>query len=321
MRKKLIYGILIGFVLVVIAVNGIAYNHAYKFTHYVHNGETRLKIYDTSKVGITTKLKYMMNGIDVPRPENLEKPEYSYSTERIHTTLGEIEVWETNDSNALGTVIMFHGYAAKKSTLITRSNEFKNLNYNVILVDFLGSGGSDGNEVNIGYNEANQVKICYEYAKNNGEDNIYLFGISMGSVAIMKCINDYQIQPKGIILECPFGDMKPTIKNRCKNFGIPTYPFTDLLMVWGSYHAGFNTYKHNPAEYAKNIHCPVLLMHGINDHAVTEKEINTIYTNLPERKTLKQFENTGHKIYTDKNSIEWIGSVNDFIQNTSIQHP
>ena len=66
-------------------------------------------------------------------------------------------------------------------------------------VDFMGSGGSEGNQTTIGFLEAKQVKTCFDYLTEKGEKNIFLFGTSMGSVAIMKAISDFDIKPKAII--------------------------------------------------------------------------------------------------------------------------
>jgi len=317
MRKKIIYGTLISFLVLIIALNYIAYNHAYKFTHYIPSTETKLQVYDTSHIHWSTKVKYIVKGVNVPRPENKNTPNYIDTTEYIQTPKGKIEIWRTYAYEPKGTIIMFHGYAAKKSILTARAEELMYMNYNTVMVDFLGSGGSDGNKVTIGYHEAEQVKACYDYIVSSGDTNVYLFGISMGAVAIMKCINNYQLPVKGIILECPFGYMKTTIKNRFKNFGVPTFPMTDLLMLWGSYHAGFNTYKHNPVDYALNINCPTLLIHGKNDHAVSKKEIDDIYKNLQGKKTLKTFSNTGHNIFSWENKKEWNKAVEEFIISTS----
>lgn len=294
-------------------MNYIAYNHAYKFTHYVPSTETKLQVYDTSHIHWTKKLKYIVQGVNVPRPENGRVPNYIDTTEYIETPKGKIEIWKSYAYQPKGTIIMFHGYAAKKSILTNRAEELREMNYNTVLVDFLGSGGSDGNQVSVGYHEAEQVKACYNHIVASGDTNIYLFGISMGAVAIMKCMKEENLPVKGIILECPFGRMKTTIHNRFHNFGIPTFPMTDLLMLWGSYHAGFWTYHHNPVEYASHITCPTLLIHGENDHAVSHQETDAIYKNLKGKKTLKTFTNTGHNIFSWQNKKEWNKAVNDFL--------
>lgn len=45
-----------------------------------------------------------------------------------------------------------------------------------------------------------QVKSCYDYLAKEGEQHIFLFGTSMGAVAILKAMDDYALSPKGIII-------------------------------------------------------------------------------------------------------------------------
>src|SRR5688500_18856644 len=199
MRKKLTYALLIIFVLFIGLLNYVAYNHAYNFTHYANVEEDSLKVRDESKISFNQKVKYLVSGVAVPRPENITKPFFPFETKYIQTPKGKIEVWKHQEEITNGTVIMIHGSANKKYSQINRAKQFIALGYSVILVDFLGSGGSDGNQVTIGYEEAEQVKYCFNYAKENGHNTIYLFGISMGAVSIMKCMKDHHLSVQGII--------------------------------------------------------------------------------------------------------------------------
>ena len=80
--------------------------------------------------------------------------------------------------------------------MLDKSEIFLELGYNTFLVDFMGSGGSEGNQTTIGFLEAEQVETSFNYLKNKGEKNILLFGTSMGAVAIMKAIHDFDLKPK-----------------------------------------------------------------------------------------------------------------------------
>src|SRR5678809_1487848 len=93
--------------------------------------------------------------------------------------------------------------------------------YNTLLVDFMGSGGSEGSQTTIGYKEAEEVKTCFDYVVKSGEKRVYLFGTSLGAVAILKGISDYNIDPAGIIIECPFGSMYKTACARFRTMKVP----------------------------------------------------------------------------------------------------
>lgn len=120
----------------------------------------------------------------------------------------------------------------------------------------------------------------------------------------MKCINDNNIHVNAIIIECPFGSMLKTVKARFNNMHIPTFPMAYLLMFWGGVLNNFNAFDHNPAQYAQNITCPVLLFYGQKDDKVSQQETNQIYRNLKGPKQLVQFPLAGHdnylKMYKDE---------------------
>lgn len=151
----------------------------------------------------------------------------------------EIECWSIKTSNSKGTIILFHGYGSEKSSLLNKSDEFLKLGYNTLLVDFMGSGGSEGNQTTIGFKEAEEVKTAFEYVEKQGEKSIYLFGNSLGAVAIMKAMSDFNLDAKGIILECPFGSMYKTTCARFSNMNVPSFPMAGLLVFWGGIQNGF----------------------------------------------------------------------------------
>ena len=94
-----------------------------------------------------------------------------------------------------------------------------------MMVDFMGSGGSEGYRTTIGYEEGEEVKDVYNYLVAKGEKNIYLFGTSMGAAAILKALHEYkEVTPAGIIIECPFGSMYKTVCARFKAVSAPSFP-------------------------------------------------------------------------------------------------
>lgn len=239
-------------------------------------------------------------------------PATSYETVNLNSNR-KIECWDIKVAVPKGTVILFHGFGGQKSSMLDKAEVFRELGYNTFLVDFMGSGGSEGNQTTIGVLEAEQVKTCFEYLTQKGEKNIFLFGTSMGSVAIMKAISDMEIKPNGIIIECPFGSMYKTVCARFKVMNAPVFPMAGLLVFWGGLQNGFWAFGHNPTEYAKKITCPTLLMYGQKDEKVSKAEIDEIFANLSGRKELKIYQNAGHENYLTKYKDEWTKNIKEFI--------
>lgn len=296
-------------------MNSIAFFHAYKFTHFTSRTVARTS--DPAKLSTGQKIKTLFFGVNNPRPVNKAKPSRPYETIFLKSNK-QIECWLIPRQNAKGTVIIFHGFSGYKSSMLDKAEEFFSLGYSTLLVDFMGSGGSEGNQTTIGYFEAEQVKTSFEYIAAKGEKNIFLFGTSMGSVAIMKAIHDFDIKPAGIIIECPFGSMYKTVCARFRLMNAPSFPMAGLLVFWGGVQNGFWAFGHNPINYAKKINCPTLLMYGKEDKKVSRAEIDAIFSNLKGKKQLKIYERAGHENLLNKYGKEWRQDVGVFINDTRL---
>lgn len=299
-----------------ILMNIVAIFHAYKFTHFSETGTEKTK--SSAKLSAIDKIETIIFGVNNPRPENTTIPTHDFEVIKIKSNR-EIECWNIKTENATGYVILFHGYGGNKSSMLDKAEAFLELGYNTLLVDFMGSGGSEGNQTTIGYLEAEQVKTCFNYLHKEGEQNIFLYGTSMGAVATMKAIGDYNINPKGIIIECPFGSMYKTVSARFKTMNAPTFPMAGLLVFWGGIQNGFWAFNHNPTEYAKKINCPTLLLHGAKDEKVSMEEIQSIYNNLEGIKKLNVYEEAGHENYLTKYETKWTEDVKEFLEETHEQ--
>lgn len=293
-------------------MNAVAFFHAYKFTHFIEGGKKREKK-NESELTLTEKLNAMVFGVNIPKPVNEKQPTQPFETVRLKSNK-EIECWSIKADSAKGTVIIFHGYGGAKGSMLDKSDAFHEMGYNTLLVDFMGSGGSEGVQSTIGYKESEQVKTCFEYVQKSGEKNIYLFGTSMGAAAVLKSLRDYDIQPTGIIVECPFGTMYETTAARFNNMGVPPFPMADILLFWGSVQNGFWTFSHNPAEYAKSVKCPTLLLYGEKDDKVSRKETDEIFANLNGKKTLKTYPDVAHENYLIRYRDQWVADISEFLR-------
>jgi uncharacterized protein len=304
--KRFLCAILIGFVL----INFVAFFHAYKFTHF--DTTIKHKTQDPKKLSFSKKIRTIFLGIDNPRPENKIVPAEAYQTIRLKSNK-IIECWLIKSAAHKGTVVLFHGYSGEKSSMLDKAEIFLNLGYNTMLVDFMGSGGSEGNQTTIGYHEAIEVKTCFDFLDSSSEKNIILFGTSMGAVAIMKAINDDHLKITAAILECPFGSLLKTVQSRFHNMHIPSFPMANLLVFWGGIENDFKGFQFEPEQYAKTITCPTLLLYGELDDKVSRKETDEIYMNLSGPKKYATYPLAGHEDYLIHYKEKWKNDVSTFL--------
>jgi alpha-beta hydrolase superfamily lysophospholipase len=308
-RRKLIKRSLWAAAILFVFMNVMAIFHSYKFTHFLGQ-EKRTE--DPSKLSAGKRINTLLFGVNNPKPRNRKLPAHAFETITIQSNK-TIECWSIATAAPKGTVVIFHGYSGDKSSMLDKADEFLAQGYNVLLVDFMGSGGSEGNQTTIGYFESEQVKSCYDYLKKKGEEKIILFGTSMGSVAIMKAIADHDLQPSAIVIECPFGSMYKTVCARFRLMKAPTFPMAGLLVFWGGAQNGFWAFGHNPTKYAERISCPTLLLYGAEDKKVSIEETNGIFKNLKGIKELGIFPDAGHENLFAKDRDRWRKSVFSFI--------
>ncbi|MBN2753374.1 MAG: alpha/beta hydrolase [Candidatus Goldbacteria bacterium] len=308
-----------GFVLMVVFVlflllNIFAIMHSYKMTHFTDSGNKPPK--PESLTGLD-KFKILLTGIEVPKPPNERVPlSIKYEVLKFSGYNNTVlEAWLLKGLKKDEIVLMFHGYAESKTQLIPEALKFVSKGYNVMLVDFYGSGGSAGNSTSVGYHEADDVKAAYKKAVELGYKNIYLFAVSMGSAASIMAINVYGIKPKSMIIESPFAGLLDTVRRRFDLMNIPSWPLAEIFVFWGSVVSGYNGFTFNPAELAKNVNVPVLILHGSLDKRVSITQAELLNDSLKGKKKLVIFSKAGHLSFMqsdeglwDKEVFEWIGS-------------
>lgn len=261
-----------------------------------------------------------------PRPENQKTPrdfDLNYSRQRLPINQQEwLETWmiKSNTSETKGTVILFHGKDSTKSSLLAPAQVFHQLGYTSVLVDFRGVGGSSGHITTIGVQESQDVAVVVNWAKKlNPEQPIILYGISMGSAAILRAIAVEKIQPNRIILELPFSSLLSAVENRLSQAKIPPFPLAESMVFWGGIQHGFNGFKHNPVDYALKVNCPTLVLQGEQDTTVDLAAINNLYQNLNAPKKLVSFPDGGHQLLVKVDEKLWRNNVQKFLAVSSEQ--
>lgn len=289
-----------GLALAFILVNGLFYLAAYQMTHVRAPGQ---------------------KGLGIPKPQNTRTPGdrgLAYSTHRIELDDSRwLEMWKMPSwrSPSRGIALLFPGnLGTKSSQLIGPAESFAAQGYEPWLIDFQGSGGSSGSTITIGMREARDVVTAFEYARSQHPNApIVIYGVSMGSAAVLRAISRYEIEPDAIVLELPFTNLVDAVKGRIRQQKLPPSPAAELLVFWGGVQHGFNGFGHNPKHFAKAVNCPTLVIHGEQDPWMSVAEIETIFQNLPESSTLVTSPKAGHHQLIGVDRPLWEASLNQFL--------
>lgn len=301
-RKSVFMKIILPVIVIFLIINVVAFMHAYRFTHVANEG---VRTKRPEVLSVWGKIQTLFTGVRVIKRPNETTPEdhgYSYRSRIIRDENFETPVWEIDADTTVRTVLLFHGYNGNKSSLLHEATWFLNNQSNVVLVDFPGCGDSPYNWTTIGYREADVVKLVYDYYRDQIKQPVILYGISLGASSITAAFHKHKINPDAIILEMPFGSLHQTVQQRFKLMGFPfTFPFSQLLVFWGSVQMGYNGFSFNPAEYANEITSPALLLGGENDFRAPHEMLERMYANLNGYKEIYIFKNAGHySLYSER---------------------
>jgi alpha-beta hydrolase superfamily lysophospholipase len=309
MRRRLLWGValVLGLLNVVVAL------HAWRFTHFTTDAGPRTR--NPEKLPTTEKIRIMLTGLQNPKPVNLAPPAFPYEEVALASPNGRLAAWYGPVPQAWGTVILCHGYTSDKSRLRPEAGYFRQLGYAVLLLDFSGNGGSEGYQTTIGYREADDVVAAMHWvqARRPGAP-VVLYGVSMGAVAILRAESELGLRPAASIVECPYGSMLQTARNRFVSMHLPPFPLADLLVFWGSVENGYWAFGLNAGEYARHVTTPTLLLWGTADPRVTRAETDTIFAHLAGPKQRVDFAGSGHEPYWHKHPRQWQATIRSFLQ-------
>jgi pimeloyl-ACP methyl ester carboxylesterase len=305
--KKVFYFLLLLFLL----LNLLIINQAYHFTHFYNHGS--VKPIEEQTNSFWGRARVALFGLKLEKLTG-SVPDSAFSNIKLKTKDSlTLAGWLIRVPHAKGTIAIFHGHGSEKSANLSQSNTFNEMGYSTLLIDFRAHGQSEGNICTIGYREAEDVKLVYDYLKGNGESNIILYGISLGAATITRAVSIYHLTPAKIILEMPFASLPATVEGKIRMAGLPPEPIAGLLTFWGGSLNGFWAFGMKPREYVKDIKCPVLLQWGKKDKGVTESEIKEIFKNIPSSKEFVVYENSGHQNLCENEPDKWEDTIQAFL--------
>lgn len=304
----------------VILVQFILFNisaalYAYKFTR-VYDAPSSNTV--SKQSNILTKTWRFFSGPMQRKMAVEAKPVFKYENIVFHTKNKlAINAWYARpDSIAKGTVILFHGWLSNKSILLPEASEFLYDGYAVLLIDLRAHGNSEGKVTTIGIKESEEVKLAWDYIVAKGEKHIFLYGISMGAVAVCKAISDFSLNPSGIIMEMPFESTQSIIQGKARAQGFQSFvikPFSFFVTFWMGVERSIAALQHKTANYVSKINCPVLLQWGVNDEYVLRNETDKIFKAIASKnKKLVVYENAGHESLLIKEPEKWRTEIEIF---------
>lgn len=178
-------------------------------------------------------------------------------------------------NNQKPTLVFFHGNSGNISHRFYKVEHYARAGYGILLVGYRGYGGNPGQPSEQGFYHDGRANLNW-LIKNQGVDNIVLYGESIGSGPATQLATEYDIQ--GLVLEVPFSSLLDIAQNRY--FFIPVKPLLkDPFMNW---------------QKIAHINAPLLILHGHKDVVTPYKFAKKLYDHAIEPKKMIDFPEGAH---------------------------
>lgn len=174
----------------------------------------------------------------------------------------------------------------------------------------------------MGYCEAENVYAAYRYLKDTIQENtILIYGFSMGAVASMKALADYEMEVKAVMLQAPYATLEGTIGARVAQTGLPEQPLAKLFTFWMGVINDFDSGDAQPIRDAEKIEMPALLVCGLQDPHIPQEETEAIFDAIgSSHKTLQFFEHSKHENLLNKEADLWKITVSKLLEDLEQSH-
>lgn len=245
---------------------------------------------------------------------------YSSDGTKLHGTYIE-------DSRASGhTVILLHGLYQNRSMCIPYAEMYRNMGYNVLLIDQRGHGESGGSHTTWGLRETDDLDAWTDWLREKeGGSEIGMHGISLG--AAMALVYSGTEKGKHIsfyVADSAYGNMMELGKDKLSAYtGDPRFlwgmdmaePFFQSVLWLRS---GKTLSDIDPLEAVRRMTAPVLFLHGGADTLIPPKTAEELMqASGSGKKELFIFEGAGHTMEMAANGDAYRQAVRVFLESLS----
>lgn len=224
------------------------------------------------------------------------------------------------ENEAKMTVIFAHGYKGNRFEdhvpFFSLAENLLDRDYRVIMFDFRYAGESEGAMSTVGAKEQLDLLGVVDWAKENYDEPVGLYGISMGgSTAILSASQDEDVV--GVVADSPFSDLEDYLKVNLPVWSdLPNFPFTPLIMTIIPLMSDLNPKEASPISVLDDIAPrPILFIHNTGDDSIPYTESEKMVEKHPDDFSLWLIDGEGHVTAYKQNETEYIERVDEFFEH------
>lgn len=195
-------------------------------------------------------------------------------------------------------VLICHGISHDKRSGVRFVQYLLKAGYTLMLMDFRNHGESGGRITTYGYHEKEDLRAAVRYLRKRGlTGSLGVLGASMGAAVALQAAAGFE-EIDALVLDSPFASLEQiafeqTISiTKLPRFAV--YLPIQLACLWVRYVEDFPISEVSPLLSARQLKCPVFLIHGDGDRKIGAHHSRQIFETAPEPKELWISDGTDH---------------------------
>ena len=226
-----------------------------------------------------------------------------------------LHAYEINNNSNIWTIAI-HGYMSQGNGMLGFVDHFLDKGYNVLVVDLRGHGLSEGDYVGMGWHDRLDIIDWINYiVDKNPENQIMLFGISMGAATTMMTTGEnLPSNVKLAISDCGYTSAWEEFGYKLEElFNLPRFPVLNAANTICKIRAKYSLKEASALEQVKKSKTPTLFIHGSADDFVPFKMLDEVYNAASCEKEKLVIEGAGHGLSSSVNPELYWKTVDAFI--------
>lgn len=173
-------------------------------------------------------------------------------------------------------VLIIHGYSDAKVGGIAWAPVWASLGFNVLAIDLRAHGESGGKYSTAGYferDDLDQVIDQLRQLKPDATSNLILFGVSLGAT-VAAGVGARRDDLNGVVMECPYVDFRHAVASHGRRLAMPLEWGYGIACTIAERISGADFDQVRPIDLARQVRCPLLVIHSGADTFVTQEQID-----------------------------------------------
>ena len=219
------------------------------------------------------------------------------------------------------TAVIVHGYKDAEAKFLHLARMYnRDLGYNVLMPDLHGHGLSEGEDIQMGWKDADDVLQWIGIAESLFRDAAYesqlvVHGVSMGAATTMNVsAKELPGYVRAFVEDCGFTSVWDEFSLQLKEmFGLPAFPLMHCTSLLCRMKYGWSFRDASPLESVSRCDKPMLFIHGDRDTFVPFSMMQPLYDAKPEPKACWVAPGSDHARAYNDHPAEYTRVVRDFL--------